>query len=154
MSRPKRSEPKVKLQNWVSAAQAAAIKAYLQGGVLPVGAGVGAEKISTATPSGTAEVSGLREQIMETHGGHEPTQEAIPVNAKEAHWKEQARLQALRADGLQAELEEERAANGRLALEIEKLLQMGGTERQSAYIAQLQAKIVALGGDKKEFDQT
>lgn len=67
---------------------------------------------------------------------------------------EQLRLQTQRADDLQTQVEELQHACDKKDVEIERILQMGGTERQSKYIAQLQAKIVALGGNKGEFDQT
>lgn len=92
-----------------------------------------AGKISTATPSGNSNVVGAATRI--------------------AYLEEQLALQAARADGLQVQLEEEQQANNRQALEIQQLLQMGGTERQGAYIARLQAKVAALGGNKSEFDQ-
>ena len=95
----------------------------------------GAEKISTAAPSGDSlgpagvswhEVQTLREQLA---------------------------LQSQRADDLQAQVDELQHSLDRKEVEMEELMKVGGTERQSAYIARLLAKITALGGNRSEFDQ-
>lgn len=98
----------------------------------------GAEKNSTATPSGSSQ------------GGPG----AADLSAALARSNEQLRLQTQRADDLQAQVDELNEACERHLLRIEELMQTGGTERQSAYIAQLLAKIEQLGGKKGEFDQT
>jgi hypothetical protein len=105
------------------------------------GVQVGAEKNSTATPL----------TVVEGASSEPLPREYFKQELK--HCREQLTLERTRADELQGALDEERAENGRLALQMEQLQAMSGSERASAYIARLQAQIAALGGKKSEFDQ-
>ena len=79
--------------------------------------------------------------------------EVLPESKEVAHWKEQARLQEIRADQeLAAKLAlEERVKE--MGAAIERLNQTGGSERASRYIALLLSKLEQAGVKRSEFDQ-
>jgi len=113
------------------------------------------EKNLTAAPSGSSQGAWAGGNLGPlTDMATLMTSEAVAAkNLGLTALHEQLALQTKRADELQVVVDEQQHLLDRKEVELEQLMQVGGTERQSAYIARLLAKITALGGNRNEFDQ-